>query len=167
MLAATQAGSRGPLVASILCRATSNAPLCNGGSRHTKSTRRQGSGHPGGEPKKNQNFKYHFHIPLSHTTAKINQKVVPFPVNVEPCNGDADGVSRSRQYLASISPVARTRRTRRRRRSHRSHRHTRQRLVRQGQRPGVKVCSVLFLNLDRTRHPPAQPHTLLSRCVKV
>jgi len=28
------------------------------------------------QAEKNQNFKYHFHIPLSHTTAEINQKVV-------------------------------------------------------------------------------------------
>ena len=30
------------------------------------------------QAEKNQNFKYHFHIPLSHTTAEINQKVVSF-----------------------------------------------------------------------------------------
>jgi hypothetical protein len=28
------------------------------------------------QAEKNQNFKYHFHIPLSHTTAEIYQKVV-------------------------------------------------------------------------------------------
>ena len=36
------------------------------------------------QAEKNQNFKYHFHIPLSHTTAEINQKVVyttQIPVN--------------------------------------------------------------------------------------
>ena len=38
------------------------------------------------QAEKNQNFKYHFHIPLSHTTAKINQKVVyttQIPVNTQ------------------------------------------------------------------------------------
>ena len=40
------------------------------------------------QAEKNQNFKYHFHIPLSHTTAKINQKVVyttQIPVNHQHC----------------------------------------------------------------------------------
>ena len=40
------------------------------------------------QAEKNQNFIYHFHIPLSQTTAQINQKVVYTtfrPVNLEPC----------------------------------------------------------------------------------
>ena len=39
------------------------------------------------QAEKNQNFIYHFHIPLSQTTAQINQKVVYTtfrPVNLEP-----------------------------------------------------------------------------------
>ena len=38
------------------------------------------------QAEKNQNFIYHFHIPLSQTTAQINQKVVYTtfrPVNLE------------------------------------------------------------------------------------
>jgi hypothetical protein len=40
------------------------------------------------QAEKNQNFIYHFHIPLSQTTAQINQKVVYTtfrPVNLEHC----------------------------------------------------------------------------------
>ena len=43
------------------------------------------------QAEKNQNFKYHFHIPLSHTTAEINQKVVyttQIPVNHQHCRGE-------------------------------------------------------------------------------
>ena len=90
----------GPLVGDVQCSIWPMTPRWTGAVCPARSVTRVGrvmalrKRNQTQQAEKNQNFIYHFHIPLSQTTAQINQKVVYTtfrPVNLETLRGGGRG----------------------------------------------------------------------------